>query len=165
MNKVMFKYLRGYGIHHSSLPFTKESINKIHFGGGGWWGGMGNPHKKTPGFELQIHQEKRRNSENNQRPNRKLFSVYFIYCRCKGNDWPFAQTCRSICFQGALTQVWTVNLWKVILIVIFLSLSVNLDKICTLLSWEIPIAALKFWGEFYIGFPDLKSLLDNMGSK
>lgn len=151
MNKVMFKYLQGYGIHHSSLLFNKENINKIHWGEGGE-----TPHKKTPGFELRIHWEKRRNYENNQRPSRKLVSVYFIYCRCKGNDWPFAQTCRSTCFQGALIRNWTVNMWKFILIVIFLYLSLKLDKICVPLSWEIQIVALKFLGEFYMGFFWLK---------
>lgn len=29
MNKVMLKYLRGYGPNHSSLLFTRESTNNI----------------------------------------------------------------------------------------------------------------------------------------
>lgn len=158
MNKVMFKYLQGYGIHRSCLLITKENLNKIH------WRRGETPLRKSPEFELQLHQGKRRNYENNQGPSRKQVSVYFIYCRYKGNDWPFAQTRRSTCFQGALIQIWTVNMWKFILIVIFLSLTVNPDKICVPLSWEIPIVALKFLGGFYAGFSHLRSLLDNMES-
>lgn len=51
------------------------------------------------------------------------------------------------------------------LIVIILTLSVNLDKICVPLSSEIPTTTLKILGKFCVGFPHLRSLLDNIGSK
>lgn len=158
MNKVMFKYLQGYGIHLSCLLITKKKPKENTLEEGG------NPTKKNLRIWAALHQGKRRNYENNQGLSRKQVSVYFIYCRYKGNDWPLPRH-RSTCFQGALIQIWTVNMWKFVLIVIFLSLTVNLDKICVPLSWEIPIMALNFLGGFYAGFSHLRSLLDNMELK
>lgn len=122
--------------------------------------------KKTEtAFELQNHQKKRRKYENNQRPSRKLFSPYFIFCRRKGNDWPFAQTSRSTCVQGAFVQIWAVIMWKFVLIFIILTLSVNPDKTCVPLSSEIPTTTWKILGKFCMGLPDWRFLLDNIGSK
>lgn len=53
----MFKYLQGYGIHHSSLLFTKESINKIHFREG-WWGGWGTHTKKPQDLSRKFTKRK-----------------------------------------------------------------------------------------------------------
>lgn len=146
-------------VHFYSSP---ESTHKLY------WKNKRTKPQKTPtqtGFELQNHRKKRRKYKNNRRPRRKLVSVYFIYCRWKGNDWPFGQTSRSTCFQGALIQIWAVIMWKIVLIVIILTLSVNLDKTCFPLSSEILTTTLKFWVKFCMGFPDLRSVLDNIKSK
>lgn len=48
MNKVMFKYLQGYGIHLSCLLITKKSLKKIH------WRRGETPLRKTSESELHF---------------------------------------------------------------------------------------------------------------